>query len=195
MLESLQYPQRLHAALVHLPIGAAIFGLVLVMALAISRGRSNGLRWATVAVYLLGMGAAFLAEDAGKDAAGMLTSAGAHRTAEARALLHQHAEMGEAVWIFFLVAAVLTAATWLPWRVLRRASVVLALASGLAVASWVGVTGFYGGELVYAHGVGVPTSANNLPVTRTPAQETAAPATDAQAPSNGGIATPPATQP
>jgi uncharacterized membrane protein len=166
MIESLQYPQRLHAALVHLPIGAAVFGLLLLILLVFTRARSGGLRWAVVALYLAGMALAIWTEDAGKDAAGVLVTSGIQRTAEARNLLHQHAEMGENVWIFLLVTAALTAATTLHWRFIRVPALVLAVAAGLIAATWVGITGYYGGELVYVHGLGVPTSPNNLPLAR-----------------------------
>jgi len=166
IFESLQYPQRLHAALVHLPIGASVFGLILLVALALTLGRSHGLRWAAVVVFLAGMGPAFLTDDAGTEALGVLMTSGMNRTPEATAILHQHEEMGEAVWIFYLVAAGLTTATVFPWHLVRVPALVLAVTCGFAAASWVGVTGFYGGELVYVHGLGVPASPNNLPLRR-----------------------------
>lgn len=198
VLESLQFPQRLHAALVHLPIGAAVFGLVLVLALALSRGRSAGVRWVTVAVYLLGLGAAVLAERAGEAAVEVLVTSGVQRTAEARTLLDRHEEMGEAVWIFFLASALLTSATVIRWHPIRLTTMVLAIACGTAAAGWVGVTGFYGGELVYAHGLGVPTSANNLPLNRGPVGEVEPGKMEVAAdasPASGVPATQPAIQP
>lgn len=152
-------PSPLHPALVHFPIVLLLIGVPVAMAALFVR--KAGLAWLT-ALLLAGaaLGAVLAVRAGGQDAemAGTLN-------ARAEAALDDHEEWGERTRAVALLAAGLAVAA----LVLRRwpriafaaqlATAVAAIAGALCVA-W---TGHYGGQLVYAHGIGINVVAADTP--------------------------------
>jgi uncharacterized membrane protein len=170
-------PQQLHAILVHLPIAAAMIGLLMLLTLACSGGRSAGIRWTLVLVYLLGAGAGFLAGESGEQAAAQLRYP---LVEAAQATLREHEKLAEPIWVGMLVMAVLVMCTATSSAGLRATVLTLATIVGLALTTWVGVTAHHGGQLVYRYGVGVPATPDNL---QTPASRPRPPTTPVERPS------------
>jgi len=161
MQQTLNSSQALHAATVHLPIAAAVFGVLLLIALLLSAGKNDGLRWATILVFALGAAAGFFAMESGEDAMRQLSPV-AHELSDAASQdLEQHEEMGEKVWGLLALTAGLVALSALkrPW--VRITALSLASVAAVTTLIWVGVTAHHGGQLVYRHGAGVPDSPNN----------------------------------
>ncbi|MCX5659020.1 MAG: hypothetical protein NTW19_04770 [Planctomycetota bacterium] len=144
-------PARTHGMLVHFPIVAATLGVLFVFALMFTGGRSPGMRWATVLLYLAGAVAGYLAMVTGHRAGG---EAATSLSDAAQQLLEKHEELGEKAWIFLLVTGFFAAFTSFNMVSVRTTMVVLSVLTALFTAGWVSVTGFYGGELVYGHSVG-----------------------------------------
>lgn len=189
LLKTMEDPQLMHAAIVHLPIAIAALGLVLVLGVLITAGKSPGLRWTTVFIYLLGCLAALWTTYTGEEARDALKEANrlpvtyveleAHEHAEGGAehehehehdpddpgvLMHRHEELAEYLWVGLAITGVLVMAasiriTW--WKTL---TLLLALVTAAANVAWVGVIGYYGGKMVYEHSVGVPTPHSVAPV-------------------------------
>lgn len=162
MFETLSNPQTRHAAMVHLPIAVALLGVLALFGFAATAGRSKAMYWCCVVLYVVGAGVAWMAEEAGEDAVAALDTS--VMTEPALEHLETHEEMGERVTIWLAVTAGLIACTRLTvikpqWQ---RVVLVVAVLTGLGAAAYVGVTAHHGGELVYAYGVGTPSSPNNL---------------------------------
>ncbi len=164
MLETTKHPPQMHSILVHFPVAVSALGLILLFALLVTRARSGGMRWACVLVYALGAGAAYFAFLTGEQAASMASTTVGD---EAQALLQKHQEMGEKVWIFLAVTAAFTAFTAFRMPAVRGTMAFLALVAALSSAAWVGVTGHYGGVLVYHFGVGIGAEGNGAVETKT----------------------------
>ena len=162
ILESLSDPQQKHAMMVHLPIAISILGLLGLLILAVTSGRSTGLRWCCVAVYLLGAGLAWSAEEAGEEAMDRLDTAA--MTPAALEHLEAHEELGEWVWAWFAVTGVIATLTVIETesRWWRPTIVLASVLAGGGAAVYTGIVSHHGGTMVYRHGVGVPASPNNL---------------------------------
>ncbi|MCC7205419.1 MAG: hypothetical protein IT441_10095 [Phycisphaeraceae bacterium] len=168
-------PHRQHAALVHFPVAVAFLGLVLLIIFLINLGRSSPLRWSIVAVYLLGLIAAVLAMRAGHASEEhILDQLHVQLAPAAQEMLSDHEEMGEGVWMTLALPALLVAFSAI--RPLRVAGAVIALLAGLVAAGWIGYTAYLGGNLVYAHGVGVPPMTTPAPPPPAPVVVEPAPA-------------------
>lgn len=172
-------PQRLHAAVVHLPVAMALLGIPLVYLTAVTSSNKETLRWLTLAFYALLIPLALLGQWTGEGASEQVPS-------ELSATIHdrvgQHEEMAEQIWIFAAVTAVLLALSTLKIRWFRVGAMTLAMIASLATGGWVAVTGHLGGDLVYTYGVGTPGKALNRPapvVAAPPAPVEPAPAPEA----------------
>jgi hypothetical protein len=75
---------------------------------------------------------------------------------DVRKQVETHQWFAEQVWIFAAVTAVLLLICIIRKEWFRMAFSLLALLASVAAGLWVGVTGHYGGALVYKHGVGTP---------------------------------------
>src|SRR4051812_18561778 len=116
MLDPWKNPALWHAINVHLPIVLAVIGLPMVCMVAITRGRSRGLRWGVVAFYAIVAASAWFAMYTGLAARKelpTLTSAAADQIAF-------HQRMAEKVWIFAAVTAVLLLLANIPRRWARQ---------------------------------------------------------------------------
>lgn len=167
MQEEFRDPARVHAMMVHFPIAVSILGLVLLFFLTVAGGRSPGMRWACVIVYLIGAGIAIAAKMSGDNAAEQLTP---NRNAAADVVLNDHYEAGEKVWIPLAITTLFVALTAINITGVRVLTLVAAILAALFSLAWVSYTGYLGGQLVYAHGVGVPASQNNTVREEEPAQ-------------------------
>lgn len=161
MTESLHDPAKVHAMMVHFPAAISVIGLVLLFLLTVSGGRSAGMRWACIVVYLIGAGVSFAAHISGENAAGQLDTN--NFTNAAFETLNEHSEAGEKVWIPLAVTTVFVALTAINVTGLRVLMLVGAFLAAIASFAWVSYAAHLGGNLVYTHGVGVPSSQNNQP--------------------------------
>jgi len=151
LASSLESGAKLHAIAVHTPVALSILGVPLVLVTAFVQREKNTLRTISLIAYLLLVGTAFGAVRTGDMARSEVPSLA---SAEVWDLLEQHEQMGEAVWIFGAVTAACLLLSYVPVPGFRNVLMALAALAAMATASWVGVTGHYGGDLVYTHGVG-----------------------------------------
>ena len=151
-----------HAAMVHLPIAVSMLGLMGLLGLVLTRGRSKTLRYGCVAIYAIGALAGWMAHGAGEEALALLDTS--VMTEPALERIETHESMGERVWIWLAVTAVITVITGFAGQESRLKMVVLTLAvlAGIGASVYVAVTAHHGGTLVYEYGVGTPASPNNL---------------------------------
>ncbi len=145
-------PQRMHAALVHLPVAGALLGVPLVAALAATGGRNRTLRWSVVGLYVA---LALVAVAAVNTGAGAKAELGEVAVA-ARALVERHEHLARRVWIVALLPAGATFGLASRWASARRAALAACSLGALACAGWVGIVGHLGGTAVYAYGAGTP---------------------------------------
>ena len=172
ILESLSDPQQRHAMMLHMPIAIGLLGAVGLVLFALGRGHRKELRRGCITLYLLGVALTALTEKSGEAALDNLDVSA--MTVEALERIETHESMGEQAWLYFIATAALTALTAVRFkrRDLRATALVLAALSGLVTAGYIIATAHHGGALVYVHGVGVPTSENNLtPKVAPPAHE------------------------
>jgi len=160
MVQSFYDPQIVHAAAVHFPIVIAVLGLLGVLVLTLTGGRFGSLRWMLVVLYAAGGLLGWLASEAGERALHSFDEA--QLTTEAADALAWHQWMGDYVWIGLVATPALLALTAAPKTGVRVLFLALALLASIGAAGWVGVTAHFGGEMVYARGVGVPESDNNI---------------------------------
>src|SRR6185369_15215279 len=83
LTDTLNNPNRFHAAVVHLPVGVSVLGVFLIGYLCIIRGRAHHARWCIVLVYIIGLACSMLASNTGgkaMDEAGTLHGKAANAT-------------------------------------------------------------------------------------------------------------------
>jgi uncharacterized membrane protein len=160
IVQSFHDPQVVHSMVVHFPIVVAILGLLGVLVLTLTGGRFGSLRWSLVVLYLIGVGMAWLASEMGERA--MHAFDQAKLTTEASDALAWHQWLGQYAGIGLAATAVMLAMTAVSKTGVRVLFLVLALLTSVGAAGWVAVTAHFGGEMVYARGVGVPESDNNI---------------------------------
>lgn len=167
-------PQRLHAAVVHLPVAMALLGIPLVYLTAISQSDKETLRWLTLGWYALLIPLALLGQWTGERAYDEAPTSTLPKAVMDQVLRHE--EMAEYIWMFAAATAVLVAVSTLNIRWFRMIVMSLAMVSSLATGVWVSVTGHLGGDLVYTHGVGTPGVILTQPAETPPAVTPPAPA-------------------
>ena len=159
-------PQRVHAMVVHAPIVLAVLGLLWIAVMMIGSSRSHKLRFAGVVFFFLGGVAAWQAHETGDAARDNFRYA--DLSDAAAGVLNQHAQLGEFLWIGFIATSALLLLSAVKAKGIRWIAMVLALITSLATAGWVSGVAHLGGQLVYVHGVGVPTSDDNISNLRKP---------------------------
>jgi len=160
IFESLLDPQQQHAMMVHVPIGISVIGALGLIVLLLTGGRFDTLRWCCVAVYLLGAAGAFFTAQAGEAAMANLDTT--TLTDQAIHHLEIHEAKGEKVYIFLALTGIIAASTVIQNTKARKAALFVSALASLVTVTWVLTTAHHGGALVYQHGVGVPTSINNI---------------------------------
>ena len=155
VIEELISPQVLHAVLVHLPLALGMIGIPMVFIGAVTKMNNPTLRWVIFFVYvfmaLTALPAAFMGARALSAAEGTMPAA-------AVAIAESHKWMAKNAWVLPLITAflVLICRTKQEW--FRVAVATLAVLAGVAAGIWMGITGYYGGELVYGYGIGTPAA-------------------------------------
>ncbi len=156
LLDMFGKPAMVHALAVHAPISLAFLGVPLVVLSAILEEKGSAIRWLAIAAYLGLTIAAFATVQTGVNAREALPNGTGVIEEPVWNLVHNHEEMARKVWIFSLVTAILTACTIVKSPRIRAGVGVLAVLAALATATWVALTGHYGGTMVYVHGLGTP---------------------------------------
>jgi uncharacterized membrane protein len=151
-------PSPLHPALVHFPIVLILIGAaVAVMAVFLRRWHLPSLAAGLLLAGAVGAMAATWSGEEADEGAGEVT-------AQAEKILEDHEEWGERTRNLSIVAGLIAAgAAAVRHPKISRGLGIAAAVAGLAASYAVAVTGHYGGQLVYQHGVGVSTSAPSDP--------------------------------
>lgn len=145
--------EHIHPMIVHFPIALALLALAFDLWWVIFRRGTEAplirLRTGTV-VLTLGALAAILAYMFGDMAYDIAREKGV-----AEAVLETHEGMGTATAILFVVAALLRLFLW--WKRLdeKPAGIAVAILASVVVVVMVVITAYFGGALVYDHGVNV----------------------------------------
>lgn len=150
--ELLSNPSMIHAAIVHMPIAAAVIGLILVILSAIFH-RNNTVRAVTALVFLVLVSTAYLAIESGEDARELVPNTLPNAVWEN---ISAHAASAEKV----LYAGAFTLAclviSLIRIDMIRIFALLLAAVGAIATNIFCANTGHLGGVLVYNHGVGTP---------------------------------------
>src|SRR4051812_41927508 len=134
MLDPWKNPAVWHAINVHLPIVLAILGLPLVCVLAITRGRSRGLRWGGVAFYAIVTLAAWFTVQTGERAMSVLPPT-MPQAAWDRINLHE--KLASQIPLFCAITGALLLLANIPRRRVRTVFTTLALVASVLTAGWV----------------------------------------------------------
>jgi uncharacterized membrane protein len=156
LLDAWSDPHTRHAMLVHLPLALGLLGVIPLLALAYGGFRSEPLRRVSIGLFLFLSFGAWMAAQAGHEALESIRRGAALSDGEV-AVLEVHEWRGQSAWMWPLLPAALVAVAGTGGRVTRVAAGSASVAAGLGVAAWFCVIGHAGGQLVYAHGLGVPT--------------------------------------
>ena len=147
-----------HAVAVHIPIALGVLGVPVVFVCAVMKMNNATLRWTAFAMYAALALAAFATVWTGQRSFADMPNA---ITPEARKLFETHQWLAGKVWIFAAVTAVLILACVIKRESFRVAVSMLVLLASVATGLCVGITGHYGGALVYKYGVGVAAAPEN----------------------------------
>lgn len=156
-LEALADPAMRHAMLVHAPIMFAIVAVPVALFAAILRDNRT-LRVVALVTFALLLGSTFVTVESGESA---YAAVEAQLDEEVYAVLEEHEELAETIWMLALAGTLLTGLGLLRARVLATSASWLAVVVGVAAAGLVGWTAHHGGTLVYVHGVGAGSEARD----------------------------------
>ena len=146
-----------HALLVHFPIVLSLIGVIPLVALAFTGFKSVTLKWVCIGCFALASLGGYFAKDAGHDAASHVIREMLPKPTKAeRSAIGRHADLGNDVWFWSLLPAVLIGVSLTPKRKVAVIAGSLGLAAGIWAGVWVARTGDAGGRLVYVYGLGVP---------------------------------------
>lgn len=145
-------PSMLHAAVVHLPIAAAVFGLVFIVISAIFH-RNNAVRAATAFLFLLLSASAYIAIETGEDARERVPNT---LPAAVWDQIDAHSDMAEKVMYAGIFTLICMLVSLIRVDAVRVVGLLLALVGAIVTNVFVAQTGHLGGALVYNHGVGTP---------------------------------------
>lgn len=168
--ELLSNPSMIHAAAVHMPIAAAMFGLILIVLSAIFH-QNNTLRSVTVLIFAILVVSAWVGIETGEDARDLVPPTAPKAVADQ---ITDHAASAEKVLYSGGVALVLVLISLIRVEVLRKGGLLLAAVAALVCNVFVAKTGHMGGALVYNEGVGTPMS-HQAPTPVPPVTEPPAP--------------------
>jgi len=161
LLDALGEPAIRHATWAHLPTALAAVGLLFIILLLLTGGRSHWLRGVTALLYALAAATAYFTVTAGEDAMAALSPQAREALAPR---LDAHAWLGQSAWILCATTFGLVALSAIGGLGLRAIFLMLMLAGGIATAAWMGMTSHHGARLVYTHGAGVgPVGSNVVP--------------------------------
>lgn len=167
--ELLSNPSMIHAAAVHMPIAAAMLGLILIVLSAIFH-QNNTLRAVTVLIFAILAVSAWVGIETGEDARDLVPPTAPKAVADQ---ITDHAASAQSVLYSGIVALVLVLISLIRVEFLRKGGLLLAAVAALTCNVFVAKTGHMGGALVYNEGVGTPMSHQSpapvAPVTEDPA--------------------------
>ena len=150
LLETLENPSMMHAAVVHFPI--VLFLMAVPAAAAVYfLPRHIWLRLGVLFFFLLVVGASYVAEETGEKAYGVVPT---ELNQAVWDQIHQHEQLAELLKFIAAAGATLLLISFIPYDLFRKGGALLALCAALAGSILCGVTAHYGGDLVYTHGVG-----------------------------------------
>lgn len=150
LLETLENPSMMHAAVVHFPI-VLFLGAVPAAAAVYFAPRHFWLRVSVFFLFVLLAGASYVAEESGEKAYGVVPS---ELNQAIWDQIHQHEQLAELLKFIAAAGAALLLISFIPYDLFRKGGTLLALCAALAGSILCGVTAHYGGDLVYTHGVG-----------------------------------------
>jgi uncharacterized membrane protein len=150
--ELLSNPSMMHAAVVHLPIAGAVFGLLFIAISAVFH-KNNVVRAMTALLFLLVSVTSYIAIETGEDARSEVPNTVSKAISDQ---ISEHAGYAENV----MYAAIFTLACLLLSLIridaVRIAGLLLAAIGAIVTNVLVAETGHLGGMLVYKEGVGTP---------------------------------------
>ncbi|MFM1920948.1 MAG: hypothetical protein RLZZ303_2582 [Candidatus Hydrogenedentota bacterium] len=158
LLETLENPSMMHAAVVHFPI--VLFLMAVPAAAAVYfLPRHTWLRAGVFFFFVLLAGASYVAEETGEKAYGVVP---AELSQAVWDQIHQHEQLAELLKFIAAAGAGLLLISFIPYDFFRKGGALLALCAALAGSILCGVTAHYGGDLVYTHGVGTKLLKDSL---------------------------------
>ena len=152
-LDAWNNPPMRHAMLLHFPIVLSAIGPIVTILAALFWSKSKVFRWAALILFIALLGCGYITEESGENAHDAVEGS---LSEDGEALLHEHEELGEKVWIFSGISLILVAGSFVPKARIGRSSAWLAVLGSMWVAGWVANTADHGGRLVYEFGAGTP---------------------------------------
>lgn len=171
ILDTLNNPAMLHAAVVHFPIALSVLG-IFALALAALFPRLLSVRAAALALYVLMAASALIAEETGEHAEHKVPNTAPQAVWE---VLHDHTAMAERVKAVAALTAILILFSFAPNHAFRNLMMIAAGCAAILSLTIVALAAHHGGVLVYGHGVGTPLFERSL----APAPASAASSPDA----------------
>lgn len=150
--ELLTNPSMLHAAVVHMPIAAAVFGLIMIALSAIFH-RNNTLRLVTLLLFAIMATSAWVGIETGENARDLVPNTLPTAVWDQ---LTDHAAAAQRVLYAALVVLVFLVISLIRVDFLRVGGLLCAAIAAIVANVFVAQTGHMGGALVYNEGVGTP---------------------------------------
>ncbi len=176
--ELLSNPSMIHAAIVHIPIAAAVIGLIFVILSALFH-RNNTVRAMTALIFLIVVASTYLAIESGEDARELVPS---ELSNDIWNPLTAHAKSAEKVLYTSIFTLACLIISLIRVDASRITGLLLAAVGAIAVNIFCANTGHLGGVLVYNHGVGTPLMHQQPAAVPVPAPVETVPATPESTP-------------
>jgi uncharacterized membrane protein len=158
--DSLADPHARHAIMIHAPIVLIPCATALLIAFLATGARHRVLALIAVLALIGASAGAGLAAGSGEEAADQVERAVPPLSAVEHEALERHEQLGEGGWMWPAAVAVVAAPALLKRGKTGRLAWIsgsVAVAAGCTATAWVGLAAHAGGELVYRHGLGVPS--------------------------------------
>lgn len=178
LLDTLENPSMMHAAVVHFPI-VLFFACVIATAAAVAFQRVLALRLVALGLFVALTASCYVAELSGEKAYGAVPGELPQVVWDQ---IHEHERLAETLKFVAGAGALLLLLSLIPHPYTRRGGTVMGLCAAVGGSVLCGVAAHYGGDLVYHHGVGTnllkKTLAEKAAAAAEPQAETEAPADD-----------------
>ncbi len=145
-------PSMMHAAAVHMPIAAAVFGFIFIILSAIFQ-RSTAIRLATVLIFVILVASAWVGIETGEDARDLVPNTISTAVSDQ---ISAHAHSAERVLYGGIATLAFVLISLIPVNFFRIGGLLCAAVGAFVVNILVAQTGHMGGALVYNEGVGTP---------------------------------------
>ena len=150
--ELLTNPSMMHAAVVHMPIAAVVFGLLFIGLSAVFH-RNNTVRAVTALLFLIAVVSAYVGIETGENARDLVPNTVSKAISDQISAHAGHAENVLYASIFTLACLLISL---IRVDTVRIAGLLLAAIGAVVANVFVAQTGHLGGTLVYNEGVGTP---------------------------------------